>query len=100
MLARIINNGHRRVYPTCIGDLRIPKGQEYTLEDKKAIEELSYYPDLTIEVIREDPACIDYSKYPVNQLRNIVAKTGRKDSFFMKKVDLIKLLEEQHESTI
>jgi hypothetical protein len=104
MLARIINNGYRRVYPTCIGDLRIPKGQEYTLDHPKAIRELSEYPDLTIEVMRADAAdratAADYSKYPINQLRNIASNAGKKDSFFMKKVDLIKFLEEKNEPTI
>jgi len=102
MLARILNNGHRKVYPTCIGDLRIPKGQYYELEDKHAIQELQEYPDLCVEIIKGDvmiPAIV-YAKYPVNQLRNIASKLGIKRSFFLKKVDLIKILEETHESTI
>lgn len=102
MLARILNNGHRAVYPTCIGDLRIPQGQYYELGDKKAIEELQQYPDLCVEIIEKDIAtpAFDYAQYPVNHLRNIASKLGIARTFFMKKVDLIKLLEEQHESTI
>ena len=101
MLARILNNGHRPVYPTCIGDLRIPKGQYYELEDKKAIEELQEYPDLCVEIIEKDVeiTAIKFAKYPVNHLRNIASKLGIERTFFMKKVDLIKLLEEQYEST-
>ena len=101
MLARIINNGHRRVYPTCIGDLRIPKCQEYTLNDRKAIQELQAYPDLCVEIIEDESSPpVDFSKYPINQLRNIATKAGIKKAFFLKKVDLIKFLEETHESTI
>lgn len=99
MQARIINNGHRRVYPTCIGDLRIPKGQDYLLDNRKAIEELQEYPDISIEILSDDPF-IDYSKHPINQLRNIASKCGIKNSFFMKKDDLIKTLEEKNESTV
>ena len=102
MLARIINNGHRRVYPTCIGDLRIPKGQYYDLKDRKAIEELQQYPELCVEIVEKDivmPAIV-YAMYPINQLRNIASKIGIKNAFFLKKVDLIKILEETHESTI
>jgi|GEM_PF-2882153 len=102
MLARILNNGHRRVYPTCIGDLRIQKGQYYELQDRKAIQELQEYPDLCVEIIKNDieiPAVI-YAKYPINQLRNIASRIGIKQAFFLKKVDLIKTLEEAHESTI
>lgn len=97
MLARILNNGHRPVYPTCIGDLRIPKGQYYELNDKKAIEELQEYPDLMVEILEQDIAIptVNFSLYPVNHLRNIASKLGIERTFFMKKVDLIKLLEEQ-----
>ena len=102
MLARILNNGHRAVYPTCIGDLRIPKGQYYELHDKKAIEELQEYPDLMVEVLEKDATitALNFSLYPVNHLRNMASKIGIERTFFMKKVDLIKLLEEQYESTI
>lgn len=97
MLARITNNGHRNTYPTCIGDLRIPKGQLYELGDRKAIQELQEYPDLLIEILEDEaPALMDYAKYPVNQLRNIATKAGKKGAFFMKKVDLIQFLEERN----
>jgi hypothetical protein len=94
MQARIINNGHRKVYPTCIGDLRIPKGQEYLLDDKKAIQELQEYPDITVEIIKPAGPTIDYTKYTINQVRDIARKAGIKGTFNMKKVTVIKLLEE------
>lgn len=43
---------------------------------------------------------INYSRYPVNQLRNIASQAGIQNSFFMKKINLIKILEEKVEQEV
>lgn len=71
------------------------------LDNTKAIKELQAYRELLVEIIEPDEGGkFDYSLYPVNQLRNIASQAGIQNSFFMKKVDLIKNLEEKNESTI
>ena len=99
MRARIINYGYRKVFPTCLGNLRLLPNRPYEFTNARAVNELRNYKDIQIEILEEDKP-IDYSKYPIGQLRKIATKVGIKGSFFMKKIELIKKLEGKNVTTI
>jgi len=94
MRARITNYSYRNVFPTCLGNLFIPRGKQIELDNAQAIMELKRFPQVEIEVIENEPM-VDYSVYSINELRSIAARAGVKDSFFKSKKELIKLLEEK-----
>ena len=94
MRARITNYSYRNVFPTCLGNLFIPRGKQIELDNAQAIKELKRFPQVEIEVIENEPM-VDYSVYSINELRSIAARAGVKDSFFKSKKELIKLLEEK-----
>lgn len=97
MLARIINCGYRNRFPTHLGDLHIPRGTSIDLRDQKALKELQHYRDLQIDMIEPAGPPIDYSKYPINQLRRIAKNQGIEKSFFLKKSELIAELNKKSE---
>jgi len=94
MRARITNYSYRNVFPTCLGNLFIPRGKEIELNDAQAIKELKNFPQVEIKVLEKE-AMVDYSVYSINELRSIAARAGIKGSFFKSKKELIKLLEEK-----
>jgi transcription initiation factor TFIIIB Brf1 subunit/transcription initiation factor TFIIB len=95
MLARITNYGYRKIFPTCLGNMFIPRQKPFELDNPKAIKELSHFKDVVVEILEDDER-IDYARYPIHQLRKIASQLGIKGSFYMKKIDLIKKLEEQN----
>lgn len=95
MLARITNYSYRRIFPTCLGNMFIARQKPIELRHSKAINELSHFKDVLVEVLEPDER-IDYGRYPIHQLRKIATQVGIKGSFFMKKIELIKKLEEQN----
>jgi len=105
MLARIINHGKTRALPTCIGNVRIIGRQSVDLRNAKAIDEISKYQFIEVQILEQDKAVkvqerqtapkIDYSKYPINELRSIAASMKIAGFFTMKKIDLVKTLEEK-----
>jgi len=94
MRARITNHSYRNVFPTCLGNLFIPRGKEIELDDIQAIKEMKRFPQIEIKVIESEPM-VDYSVYSINELRSIASRSGIKNSFFKSKKELIKLLEEK-----
>lgn len=108
MIALITNYGKTRALPTCIGNVHITGRTSIELNtdldsrNEKAIEELSAFPFVDVEIIFEnrkpaeaqEPPKIDYSKYSITELRSIGAAVGIAGFFTMRKAVLIKALEE------
>jgi len=102
MIAVIRNVGRTRSFPTCIGNVQIPRLSEVRIADRKAAAEIMVNPNLLIdweEGARGDPLLkrkktprIDYSKYRISELRSIAASMKVPGFFTMRKVDLIKIL--------
>lgn len=97
MLARITNFSFRKRFPTCLGILFLPRYKQIELSDPQAIKDISRYPMVEVEFI-EGPT--NYSSVSINQLRRMATQKGLKGSFYMKKKELIKRLEEQDVTTI
>ena len=100
MLAKITNFGRPRTFPTYKGHVFLPAFEPYKTQDKKVLETLEKYnkrDDIFLKIeILEDESAIDYSKYKIYELRSIAAKAGIKGFFTMKKLELIKNLEEKN----
>ena len=79
--------------------MRIPRRKPIELSNPQAVKELGHFKDVIVEIL-EDEERIDYSHYPINQLRRIATQVGIKGSFSMKKTELIKKLEEKNVTTI
>jgi len=94
MRARITNYSYRNVFPTCLGNLFIPRGKEIELDDTRVIKEMKRFPQVEIKVLENEPM-VRYSIYSINELRSIAARAGIRGSFFKSKKELIKLLEEK-----
>lgn len=100
MLAKITNFGRPRTFPTYKGYVFLPEYEPYKTQDKKIVETLKKYNKrddifLKIDILEDEPA-IDYSKYKIYELRSIAAKVGIEGFFTMKKLDLIKNLEDKN----
>lgn len=101
----VTNYGYgRKTFPTRIGNIFIDRLMPYEVCDEGVLEDLKRFEQsdrLGFEILEPsqpeapEPQGIDYSGYRINELRAIVAGKGVKDTFFMKKVDLIKKLEEK-----
>jgi hypothetical protein len=77
---------------------------EGVLEDLKRFEQSDHLGFEIKESSRPEApkslSQINYSDYRINELRAIVAGRGVEGAFFMKKVDLIKKLEEKHGTSL
>jgi len=105
---KVINYGYgRMVFPTRIGNLYIDRLKPYKINDRGVMQDLrrfEFTDKLGFEVVVDDEngqtpiiptkSGIDYVAYSINELRSIAAGKGVKKTFFMKKDDLIKILEE------
>jgi len=67
MRARIINYGYRKVFPTCLGNIRLLPRRPYEFTNSRAVNELRNYKDIQVEILEEDKP-IDYNQYPIGQL--------------------------------
>lgn len=102
-----MNFGHPRTIPTCQGNIFLPRQIPVPMDlTELAAEELDAtrfvhvnYLDRKDEGKKRRVSPIDYSKYPIQDLRSIAATLGIEGFFTMRKVDLIKKLEEKNEST-
>lgn len=96
MLAKAINFGRSQGFPTCLGVIYLPYNVPVDIPDRKAAKELSNWPLVDVTVVEGslEEQRIDYSKYRVQELRSIAKQVGIIGAFFMKKVDLIKKLED------
>lgn len=77
----------------------MPYGKPLPITDPKTARELAAYPLVNIEVVEGDfegRKAIVYGDYSINELRSIARQLGIKGGFFMKKLELIKKLEEQN----
>ena len=98
----IFNYGRSRIVPTCEGNIFIKstKGGPQILElSQKAAAEIHAQPMIEVkgsgaEEPQEAPK-IDYEKYHRKDLVSLAASLGIAGFFTMKKVDLIKKLEEK-----
>lgn len=88
MRALVTNLGHTRAIPTSAGDIRLPRYQSVEMTDKSLIKEVQEYPMIEVRIL-EGSVEIDYSKYPINQLRNLGARLKIPGVFKMKKAELI-----------
>ncbi len=107
----VTNYGYGRMtFPTRIGNLFINRLMPYEVCDEGVLEDLKRFEQsdhLGFEIKEssrpEAPKSlsqINYSDYRINELRAIVAGRGVEGAFFMKKVDLIKKLEEKHGTSL
>ena len=98
-------------FPTRIGNIFINRLMPYEVCDEGVLEDLKRFEQsdhLGFEIKESSrpeapeslPQAINYSDYRINELRAIVAGRGVKGTFFMKKVDLIKKLEEKHGTSL
>ena len=112
MLARVTNYGYgRKTFPTRIGNIFIERLMPFDVDDEGVLEDLKVFEQsdkLGFEVIEpsrpEAPVPlrpkVDYSGYRINELRAIAAERGVKGTFSMKKVDLIKILEDKNATVL
>jgi len=103
----VTNYGRPRAFPTRIGNIFLNRHEPTEVCDEGLLEDLKRFKHtelLGFEVIEssrpEAPAPlrqgVDYSGCRINELRAIAAGKGVKGTFSMKKVDLIKKLEDKH----
>lgn len=104
MLAEVRNYGRARAFPTCIGNIFVPgAGQTIHMDNEEAIKEIEKYPMIAIRILEggtksDEPEVpkIDYSVYPIYELKSIAASAGIKGFFVMTKAELIKKLEDKN----
>lgn len=112
----VTNYGFRRkTFPTRIGNLFINRLSPMEINDEKFADSRGVVEDLRVfeqsdklgfEVVVDDEnghpsptrpsPGIDYAAYHINELRKIAAGLGVRGVFFMKKAEIIQLLEEQN----
>lgn len=112
MLATVTNYGYgRKTFPTRIGNIYLERLMPFEIHDEGVLEDLRVFEQsdmLGFEIKEasrpEAPvplrSTIDYSGYRINELRSIAAEKGVKGVFRMRKVDLIKILEEKNGTSI
>ena len=102
-VTQIVNYGRTRIVPTCQGNIRVPRTTHGPIEmsiSRKAAAEIgaTKFIEVTIpEAAAEAQQApkIDYAAYHIKDLRSLAASLGIAGFFTMRKVDLIKNLEEQ-----
>ena len=102
MRVEVRNYGRDRAFPTHLGNIFCRgAGQVTYLNDLEAAQEIGAYPNVSLKILEKDgPAVqeeaqvIDYSLYPISELRSIAASLKIPGFFTMRKVDLIKKLQE------
>lgn len=103
MLAKVINFGRPITIPTYKGYFFLPRLQPVLTRDRKILDRMELYNKrddvfLKIEVLEADDIKIsknievDFSKFPINELRSMAANKGIKNAFFMRKSELIEFL--------
>lgn len=118
----VINYGPTKSFPTCIGNLRLPRNRIVKIQNKRAAKELTGFYKVAVKDLDPEPSfnkkfwgeertqdqpvdipersagekLVDYSTLTINMLRKIAARFGIPDSFTMRKQELIKKLEEQN----
>ena len=112
MLARVTNYGYgRKTFPTRIGNIYLERLMPFDVDDEGVLEDLKVFEQsdkLGFEIIKtsrpEAPVPlrpkVDYSGYRINELRSIAAEMGEKGVFRMRKVDLIRILEDKNATSI
>jgi len=105
-VAIVRNTGRTRSFPTCVGNIRIPKLSLIKIHNIEAAREIGRFPNVSIEYI-EDPETrpdrlrgrrrsqVDYSIYKIWELRSIAASLGIKGFFTMRKKDLIEQISKE-----
>lgn len=98
MKAQVVNYGRPMPFNTRAGNIRVPRMRPFIVHDPRIVEDLRKYPYIKIRILEGalGKPLIDYSSYRINELRNIAAGLGIEGSFFMKKPELIKRLEESN----
>ncbi len=108
MLATVTNYGYgRKTFPTRIGNIYLERLMPLEVHDEGVLEDLRVFEQsdkLGFEIKEpsrpEAPVpprqTVDYGGYRINELRAIASEKGVKGTFRMRKVDLIKILEEQN----
>lgn len=111
MLATVTNYGYgRKTFPTRIGNIFLERLMPFEIYDEGVLEDLKVFElsdKLGFEVKEtsrpEAPVPprqkIDYGGYRINELRSIASEKGAKGVFRMRKVDLIKILEDKNVTT-
>jgi len=100
----VINYGYgRKSFPTRVGNLFINRLVPFTTDDMGVVEDLrrfEYVNKLTFEFIEDKIAVDYYGKTPIWELRKAAAGLGIKGCFYMRKPEIIKLLEENNATSI
>lgn len=112
MLARVTNYGYgRKTFPTRIGNIFLERLMPFDVDDEGVLDDLKVFEQsdkLGFEIIKPSrpeapvplPQKFGYSGFRINELRSIAAERGIKGVFRMRKIDLIKLLEDKHGTSI
>lgn len=96
MRAWITNYESSRNIPTRIGDVFFSAGETKIFNGAETIEELSAYPGIGVEPIKEKrprPKSV-YAGFKINELRAIAKKKGIPGAYKMTKGNLAKMLQE------
>ena len=112
MIATVTNYGYgRKSFPTRIGNVYLERLMPFEVDDEGVLADLKVFEQsdkLGFEIVNasrpEAPISlrpkVDYSGYRINELRSIATERGLKGAFRMRKVDLIKLLEDNNATSI
>ncbi len=112
MIATVTNYGYgRKSFPTRIGNVYLERLMPFEVDDEGVLDDLKVFEQsdkLGFEIVKpsrpEAPISlrpkVDYSGYRINELRSIATERGLKGAFRMRKVDLIKLLEDNNGTSI
>ena len=112
MIATVTNYGYgRKSFPTRIGNVYLERLMPFKIDDEGVLADLKVFEQsdkLGFEIVKpsrpEAPISlrpkVDYSGYRINELRSIASERGLKGAFRMRKVDLIKLLEDNDGTNI
>jgi len=96
--ATVTNYGRSQHFPTCIGNIYLESNRVHdNLDNCQALEELSKWPFVEVKILEgsiEGPK-VDYLHFGINALRKMAAQAGITGTFTMKKLVLIKRLEEK-----
>ena len=103
----VTNYGRPRTFPTRAGNIFLDRLLPLEVCDKGVLDDLKQFEQsalLTFEILETSrpeapaplPQGVNYSGCRINELRAIAAGKGIKGTFTMKKVGLIKILEDKH----
>lgn len=105
MLTNVINYGYeRKSFPTRVGNLFIDRLMPFPVSDPGVLEDLKHFEQSDclgfeeVEPLRK--ATCEFDGLSINELRKAATRAGIKGSFYMKKPEIIKQLEDNNATSI